>query len=181
MRKKLYLYNKELLMVTMAQNLVFILFIAMALSVSAKHHEEKDLGAAAGAFFPGFGGRSGMSSFEAPTNVIEEVDDFEHGNQQTFEHHSHTSMHMSPSNVESSSIRSHPKFGGASSKLRSSMRDNDVIQHSSSNAAISASQEINMQSAKPCNCPKSCGCQFKHQNSGASRASSGVSNSNNYY
>merc|ERR1719167_331841 len=145
MRKKLYLYNKELLMVAMAQNLVFILAIAMVLSVSAKHHEEKDLGAAAGAFFPGFGGRSGMSNFEAPTNVIEEVDDFEHGNQQTFEHHSHTSMHTSPSNVESISFRSHPKFAGASSNVGNSMRDNDVFQHASSNVANSASQEINMQ------------------------------------
>merc|ERR1719167_1181339 len=148
MRENLNIYFKELSMVTMAQNLVFILVIAMALSASAKHHEEKDLGAAAGAFFPGFGGRSGMSIIEAPTNVIEEVDDFEHGNQQTFEHHSHTSMHTSPSNVESISFRSHPKFAGASSNVGNSMRDNDVIQHSSSNAAISASQEINMQGAK---------------------------------
>merc|ERR1719283_240977 len=100
---------------------------------------------------------------------------------QIFEHHSHNSMHMRPNNVEAISIRSHPKFGGASSNLRSSMRDNDAIQLSSSNAANSASREINMQGAKPCNCPRSCGCQFKHQNGGGARASSGVSNSNNYY
>lgn len=168
----------------MAKNLVFILAFAMAISVSAKHHEEKDLGAAAGAFFPGFGGRSGMSKFEAPTNILEEVEDFEQGNQRTFEHHSSKSMHMSPSNVGSSSIRSHPKFGGASSNLRGSMRENDATQHSSNNvrhAPNSASQGFNMQGASTCNCPKNCGCQFKHQNGGGSQVSSGEGYSNSYY
>merc|ERR1712126_139507 len=87
---------------------MFLVAVFLLSSVSAKHHEDKDLGAAAGAFFPGIGrspnslgssnsskSRGSAMSFNSRGSVmssnLESVpiieDDFEPDNQGTFVHH----------------------------------------------------------------------------------------------
>jgi len=183
---------------------------------STAHHEAKDLGSAAGAFFSGIGS-SPSSSHSMNEEIVDEVvmsdvieenvDDF---NPQNFGQSSHSSgVGQSISNANN-----HPKLNVVSDDPRKINQNSNFMNiphpnspshgsskpsdessihnamqpmrhpkfHTASNDGMDIALAPSNEKANSCNCPKKCGCQYKHGsdvNSGAglSYGQSGADNS----